>query len=71
MDILILPDHVVYAVRAMIAGPRDLDSESVTREFSAMTSHEVFDKWLCWNGIIGYTELIESTLDIIRVAGTD
>ncbi len=46
----------------------DVEDERVQNAFKTMTVGEAFDKFLSYNGIIGYSEFIAKGLDSIRKA---
>ncbi len=48
------PDSIMRCVRQNLGyDPNDTNAD---KEISIMTPHEVFNSWLEWNGIIGYTD---------------
>lgn len=59
----LLPKRIVKVVRQTMG----LDADDYTRdkEIACMSHRELFDAWLTWNGIIGYTEEILDTIETI------
>ena len=62
MDISNIPSHVYAAVYQNLGGNYEEDSDEkadrMTRRIEKLSSKELFDRFLIWNGIIGYTEEI-------------
>jgi hypothetical protein len=59
-------NRVLRAVRQQLG--YDEDNVAADTEINAMSRHEVFDRWLRWEGIIGYhVRLISVIEDIYKV----
>ena len=61
-------DELDDEVREAIMSNLDTDDVEAVKPLSV---YEAFDRFLTWNGIIGYTAVIMDALDNIREAGDD
>lgn len=59
----LFPERIVKVVRQTMG--LDADDYTRDREIACMSHREVFDAWLTWDGIIGYTEVILDTIEEI------
>ena len=59
----LIPKRIVKVVRQTMG--LDADDPSRDGEIICMSHRELFDAWLTWNGIIGYTEVILDTIEEI------
>lgn len=69
MDVSKLNSDVLGAVRQNL-GAEDEDDDSKDDQIAAMTPMEVFDRYLNWEGIIGYSASIWAAVDNIKEATT-
>lgn len=67
MDISALNREVLEAVRQQL-GCEDPDDVFKDKEIAAMDALTVFDRYLTWNGIIGYSADIWEAVENIKVA---
>lgn len=56
-------------VDTLIENTWSIKTESDARAaMQHMSANELFEMWLNWNGIIGYTEMIVEAIDSLRAA---
>ena len=67
MDITKLNKHVLGCIRLHL-GAKDENDTSRDNEIARMGQFEMFNSFLLWNGIIGYTSTILNAIDNIRGA---
>ena len=65
MNVLKLKPEVLGAVRQSL-GCEDEDDDSMDDEIAIMDKHDVFDHYLNWNGIIGYSSSIWVAVENIK-----
>lgn len=68
-----LPPNVLRDVRSFVLDNNRVHGADRTDKgcdlyISLCSPNEVFDMWLCWNGIIGYTETIVEAVTGIQGA---
>jgi hypothetical protein len=61
----LLPDQVLTDILDSLNIP---DSEASYATVKKLSVRDAFDKFLCWNGFIGYTDMSMAALDGIRAA---
>lgn len=67
MDVSLLSEDVLGAVRQQL-GCEDPDDESKDAEIAAMKPLELFDRYLAWEGVIGFGYDFWMAVDNIRAA---
>ncbi len=65
-----IPPHILKDVtESLIENNRHINSEAEARfEMATMSAESIFDVWMNWQGIIGYSGLIVLALDSFRAA---
>ena len=59
----VYPMYIMQTVRLNLG--LDANDKSRDSEINEMDTHEVFDRYLTWNGIIGYTSRIKQAIEDI------
>ena len=57
------PEYIMRDVRRNMG--LDFDDTSIDNEIETMTPTEIFERWLEWQGIIGYSHRILSAVEEI------
>lgn len=69
IDIELLDDSVLEDICANMK--LDSGNENDMKKVAKLSADEAFERFLTWNGIIGYGDMISSALDNIRLAHID
>ena len=69
IDISELDSEVLGAVRERL-GCDDPDDQTHDKEISSMSPEEVFNSYLEWHGIIGYSASIRNAMESIKRASS-
>lgn len=70
IDIDELDDHTREDILDNLCMDSDEPTVAELTDLACSSAHEAMDRFLNWNGIIGYTETIITAIDSIRIAET-